>query len=528
MDVQNNLKHVFWDGNMRNITVLDYLMNDASQYPDKVAVIEGDNTLSYSELCNKSMNIAKAILESCDGDKKLPVVIFIDKGIKALVSMYGALFSGKFYVPMDVKTPSDRFEAILETLGQYIVVTSSEFEKLLLDLGYEGDYIVYDEVINATRSEADDERILNIKKSLIDTDLMYLIFTSGSTGIPKGVAIMHRSLMDYIGAFLDDIGMSEDDICGNQAPFYADMSDRELFMSLAVGATLCIIPQKMFMFPKKLLQYLDDCKVTFCAWVPTAYRIIMQFSGLEKVRPRYLRRLLFSGESMPIPVYKYWKKHYPEVEFIQSYGPTEITGSCTYYNVNKDVEYNDSDVIPIGKPFSNTGIVLIDEMGEIITEPGHNGEICVYGTCLAAGYYKNAEKTEEAFVPLPSQLGYGQRMYKTGDVAKWNEEGDIVFVSRKDYQVKHMGKRIELGEIESAMATVKEIGACCCVQNRDKDILMLYYVGDISDREIIKKAKEKLPPYMIPGKFISVNELPQLPNGKMDRKLLDQLANQEE
>lgn len=508
---------------MRKITVLDYLEYNAFHNPNKVAVIEGNTSISYAELSEITKNIACTIYKFINSKEKIPVVIFMDKGIKALTSMYGAIYSGNFYVPMDIKTPKSRLTYILSTLGDYIIITSKESEKLLLDFGYEGKYILYEDVFDSRRTALDDYNLLEVKKSVIDTDLMYIIFTSGSTGFPKGVAVRHRSVMDYIEAFLNDIGMSEDDIAGNQAPFYADMSVRELFMTMAVGATLCIIPQKFFMFPKKLLKYLDECKVTFCAWVPTAYRIVMQFCGLEKIKPRYLNRILFSGESMPVPVYNYWKNHYPKAKFIQSYGPTEITGSCTYYFVDR--HYNDDEVIPIGRPFCNTGLILLDEKDNIIKNPNIVGEICVYGTCLAAGYYNNKEKTSDAFVDLPLEYGYEQKMYRTGDLAKWNDEKNLVFISRKDYQIKHMGKRIELGEIETVFFTVELIKGCCCVHNRDKDVLILYYVGDIEAKDLIIFAKSKLPPYMIPGKFIKLDFLPQLSNGKINRKLMDEVAN---
>lgn len=520
---------------MYAITVLDYLDQDALMHPDHTAVIENEKRISYRELCLRAMNFGNALagaLEQKTGNaagdrlprKRLPVVLFMDKGIDTLTAMYGTLYSGNFYVPMDVKTPADRLKSILTTLGEYQVVTSSAYEKDLQNAGYEGKYLLYENLAGRERSEADNERLKDIRRSIIDTDLMYLIFTSGSTGTPKGVATQHRALMDYAAAFLYDIGMSSDDVCGNQAPFYADMSCREIFACLASGATLCIIPQKLFLFPKNLLQYLEDNCVTFIAWVPTAYRIVMQFHGLEKVRPSCLKRLLFSGESMPVPVYRYWKHHYPKAEFLQSYGPTEITGSCTYYYVKG--EYADDAVIPIGKPFLNTGILLLDEDDRIIEEPGKAGEICVYGTCLAAGYYHNEEKTRETFTDLPASVGYGQKMYRTGDLASWDDEGNLVFHSRKDYQVKHMGKRIELGEIETAVCAVKEIDGCCCVHNRQKDALVLYYIGGLSEKDLIGALRSKLPPYMIPGKLFRMDSLPQLPNGKTDRKRLDQMANE--
>lgn len=514
--------------NTRKITILDYLVDNYRHRPNNTAIIEEDESITYKELYKNSILLGESISEILEGKRRVPIVLFMDKSIIHIIGMYGTLFSGNFYVPIDIKTPLDRFESILNTLVNGVIITSKKYESTLIKTGFQGKYYIYEDIIDEVNIDFEEAEVkmMSSKKNIIDTDIMYIIFTSGSTGVPKGVAISHRSLIDYVESFLDEIGMDENDICGNQAPFYADMSDRELFMTMGVGAAICIIPQKMFTFPKKLLSYMEEKKVTFCAWVPTAYRIVMQFDGLEKVRPASLNRILFSGESMPIPVFNYWKKYYPEAKFIQSYGPTEITGSCTYFYA--DGEYSGDETIPIGKPFGNTGIAIIDDNGIIVDNKNTEkvGEICVYGSCLALGYYNNSEKTGEAFVDLPRELGYGQKMYKTGDLARWNAEGNIVFVSRKDYQIKHMGKRVELGEIEAAISSIGEISACCCVHNREKDAIVLFYVGNIDAAGIEERIGNKLPPYMKPANYERMEQLPQLPNGKLNRKELDIRVNE--
>lgn len=247
---------------------------------------------------------------------------------------------------------------------------------------------------------------------MLDTDLMYILFTSGSTGVPKGVAVRYRSVLDYIRAYVSDVGISHEDIFGNQTPFYADMSLKDIYMSMAVGATICIIPQKYFMTPKKLLRYLEDNGVTYIAWVPTAYGIISRFDAMRELRPSKIRICIFSGEAMPISVFHYWREKYPDASFIQLYGPTEITGACTSFHVVK--QYGPTEIIPIGKPFSNTGILLLDEDDhEIEKTSDAQGEICVYGSCLAAGYYNNPEKTAEAFVQNPTVHTHPELIYRT-------------------------------------------------------------------------------------------------------------------
>lgn len=498
-----------------------------SDVPDKTAVMDETEQMTYSELYEKSRIMGYGLSRIMHEQTQRPVMLFMDRSSRCLTAMLGVLSSGNIYVPMDVKTPLDRLASIIETLQSDIVITSVEDRKYLDKIGYNGKLLIYEEIIEEysdISSEEIDRTLNDIQDNILDTDLMYILFTSGSTGVPKGVAVMHRSLIDYVYAYKKAVVTKREDIVGNQTPFYADMSLKDIYMSLEVGATICIIPQKYFMVPKKLLQYLDDNKVTFIAWVPTAYRIVSQFDALEKVYPKSLNRFLFSGEAMPIPVYKYWRSHYPDAVYIQQYGPTEITGACTNFVVTG--EYADDETIPIGKPFDNTGIILLDENDREVphSDTESAGEICVFGTCLTAGYYNNPEKTAEVFVQNPLKPQIPSLMYRTGDLAKWDAEGNIVFISRKDYQVKHGGKRIELGEIEAAVSQVSDVKACCCVHRKDKDELVLFYIGDIDGRDIMGQVQTRLPKYMIPTVYNRLEELPVLPNGKLDRKLMTEWA----
>lgn len=477
------------------------------------------------------LTLAMRCLQNWGGySNSKPILVFIDKGAKCLASLLGVLYSGNSYVPMDVKTPVDRMKSIVGTIGDTpIVITTMQYKEVLKGFNIPIEVFEYDELAclgNLVNKEEKSRILDKIRTSIVDTDLMYVLFTSGSTGIPKGVAITHRSVIDYVDAFINSVGMTENDIVGNQAPFYVDMSLRDLYVTLAVGATLCVIPAKYFMTPKKVLQYLDDNNVTYIMWVPTAYRIIFQFKALDKVRPSSLRKFIFSGESMPTPVYCYWKNYYKKEDFYQLYGPTEITGACTFYKVNR--EFASDETIPIGKAFENTGILLVSEDGRIIKNIDTEGEICVYGSCLAGGYYHDMDKTNDKFVQRPDVDAYPSLMYKTGDLGVWDKDGNLIFKSRKDFQIKHVGRRIELGEIEAAIQTVDGVDACCCAHNRKKDAIILFYSGTTPEDVLRNRIKSKLPKYMIPDKTVKYDLLPQLASGKLDRKKLDLVANEGE
>lgn len=504
---------------------LDYLEKTAERYGGKAAVREPSCELTYSELAARARNIGYNLSRILSGRRNVPVVIFIDKGCDCLASVFGVLYSGNCYVPMDVKTPKDRFGSILETLGTDLVICNEKSAQMIAKKEIDCRVVLCEELAEASADEEEMRGALaDIRCRVTDTDLMYILFTSGSTGVPKGVAITHRSVADYIEALLSTVPVDSGDIIGNQVPFFVDMSLKDIYLTVAAGATIVIIPQTYFMSPKKLLTYLDDNDVTMIMWVPTAYSIITRFDGLSHIRPESLKKFMFSGESMPISVFRAWEEAYPDAVFMQLYGPTEITGACTYFRVERS--YEEGETIPIGKPFPNTGIILLDESDREIesTQAGEPGEICVYGSCLAAGYYNDPVKTAESFVQNPLVKTHPSLMYRTGDLAKWDENGDLVFISRKDYQIKHGGRRIELGEIEAAADSIDEIHSCCCVHHQASDTIVLFYVGDIPENEIRERLKVKIPPYMVPGRLVPMESLPLLPNGKMDRKTMTAMA----
>lgn len=505
--------------------VTDYLEKTAERFGDKIVVREPAYELSYSGLVTRARNIGYNLSKILHGKKNSPVVIFIDKGCDCLASIFGVIYSGNCYVPMDIKTPKDRFDSIIETLGSDIVICNEKTAQLIENKQLKCCVLLYEELIQSPDSEEERGRTLEkIRSCIIDTDLMYILFTSGSTGVPKGVAITHRSVEDYIRAFNQTVPIDSDDVIGNQVPFFVDMSLKDIYMSIVAGATIVIIPQTYFMSPKKLLRYLDENDVTMLMWVPTAYSIVTRFDGLSHIRPESLKKFLFSGESMPISVFRNWISHYPDAVWVQLYGPTEITGACTSFTIDR--LYEERETIPIGRPFPNTGIILLDENDREIGSSTADvpGEICVFGSCLAAGYYNDPVKTAEAFVQNPLVKTHPSLMYRTGDLAKWDGHGNLVFISRKDYQIKHGGRRIELGEIEAAVDSIDEVHSSCCVHDAATDTIVLFYEGEMPEKEIKERLRSKIPPYMIPGKFFCMESLPALPNGKLDRKTMTAMA----
>ena len=277
---------------------------------------------------------------------------------------------------------------------------------------------------------------------MIDTDPLYANFTSGSTGTPKGVVVSHRSVLDFIDVFAPLFHITDKDRIANQAPFDFDVSVKDIYSAVKTGATLVIVPKALFSRPVQLLDYLCENRVTTLIWAVSALCLITTFHGLDYRVPETVQKVLFSGEVMPVKHLANWRSHLPHAMFVNLYGPTEITCNCTYHILQPGRGYKHG--IPIGQAFPNEHVFLLDEQNQLVTQPGMEGEICVRGTALALGYFKAPEQTAAAFTQNPLQTWYPERIYRTGDLGRYGEGGDLYFAGRKDFQIKHMGHRIEL------------------------------------------------------------------------------------
>lgn len=491
--------------------VLDYLDKSVSLHGDKTVFSDSKNEITYNGLYKNAKAIGSAIAEKTEA-KNSPVLVFIDRNIESVVSFFGVAMSGNFYVPVDRQLPVKRIELIVQTLNPKAAIIWDKDVKILDEIGFTGERLFYEEAINY---DINDALLSSIRSKAIDTDPLYAIFTSGSTGVPKGVLVCHRSVIDLIENFAETFDFDETRVFGNQAPFDFDVSVKDIYSCIRNGASMHVIPKLFFSFPAKLIACINERKINTTIWATSALRIIENLNALEKTRPETLRTVMFSGEVMPNKVLNYWRNKLPEVSFVNLYGPTEITCNCLYYKVDRP--FRDEDALPIGIPFRNTDILLLDG-DELITAADVKGEVCVRGTSLAHGYYNNPEKTAEAFCQNPLNKAYPELIYRTGDLARYGEDGLLYFVSRKDYQIKHMGHRIELSEVEIAINSLPYIDAGCCIYDKANEQIVLFYQSENEcEKDIMIDGTKLLPKYMMPNRFIHFKELPMTKNAKIDR-----------
>lgn len=491
---------------------LEYLEITEKRYPGKPAIASEDSAMSFSELLRLSQ-IGGSYLGS-RGFYSEPIVVFLPKEPQTIAAFFSVVYAGCFYVPIDAGMPLHRIRMILQKLNPRGIICNKSTAAITEELGW-GDKILLAEALFI--GEKNIELLSLIRARQIDIDPIYLVFTSGSTGMPKGVAACHRSLIDYAEALCPVIGSNQESVFAMQVPLYVDACMKEILSMIRCGSTIWLMPQSLFMMPIRAVEFLNAHSVNSICWVASALTMISGLGAFDDIKPNFLKTICFGSEVFPVKQLHLWQDACPGARFINLYGPTEATGMSFFYEVNRD--FTEGDAIPVGKPFNNTSFILLKE-DETEASYGETGEICIRGTCVSLGYYDDQERTEKVFVQNPLNRNWTDIVYRTGDLGYLNAEGDLVFVSRKDNQIKNMGHRIELGEIEQCACCCEGVQSACCLWDAEKNKLIMFYMGTAEVKTLQTYLRTELPRHMIPTKFYHDDILPMLPNGKLDRNTM--------
>lgn len=526
--------------------VLEWLEATITKSPEKIAFSDTENSITFAQVYDIARNTGAYLIEKLGVDRT-PVAVFAGRKMVTPAYFLGVVYAGRPYAPIDASLPDKRIEKILENLCPRAIVADREslehvesiVDELAKSEGFDRPQIFvaedisrFEQVVCADSNckisesvgdavtDSENDTLAAVRRQMSMTDPLYIIYTSGSTGNPKGVMTSHLSLMTYINAYCDVMYIEESDVLGNQSPLDYIAAIRDIYLPLKTGCSTAIIPKEYFMEPNALFDYMNEKKVSSVGWSVSAFTILTSLGAFEEVRLKSLRKICFSGSVMPCRVLRKWQENLPEAHFVNQYGPTEATASCTYYSVDHTVE--EDEVLPIGKAYDNYRVFLIDEHGN---EPavGEQGEICVCGPILALGYYNDKERTDAAFTINPINKAYPERMYRTGDYGRLDEDGILHFCGRMDRQIKHMGHRVELDEVEHAANVVEGVAESCVIYNKAKEVLILFYTGDCDRRSLALALRDELPGFMVPRKIKKLEQLPKLPNGKYDMKKLEEM-----
>ena len=475
-------------------SLVESIIKNKNINPNKTIFVDENKSITNNELYNEAMHIASYLSKY---DNK-PIIIEMPKSVDAIVCMVGVLLSGNFYTVLDINMPEERKNIIIDLLKPVCKITIKDNKK--------DDYVYFEDIIG-TKTE-------KLKENYNMSNPMYVLFTSGSTGVPKGVVVNHNSVMHYLNWFTNEFHIDETTIFGNQTPLYFSMSISDVLGTIYAGATLYFIPHSYFSFPLYLMKYLENNKINTIYWVPSALNMISTFDAFKAFDLPELKKILFAGEVMPPKVINYFVKNHPAF-YANLFGPTESTDICTYYEVKEE-----TDNVPIGKACNGLTAIILKDGKESKT-----GELYIKGPFLASGYYNNPKKTNEVFIQNPLNKAFPEVIYKTGDIVTVRDDGNLLYVGRADFQIKHMGYRIELGEIENKVYEIDEINTCVVVYKNDK--IILYYIGNIDEASLLSKLKDKVPEYMLPNKIHKEIKMNYNMNGKIDRTFYKNLKEEE-
>lgn len=519
----------------------DLLRQSASRFPDNTAIVAPKESISYAELDQRSDALAATLVAKgvTPGD---PVGLAIHKCIDAIVAVYGILKTGACYVPIDPFAPAKRSAAIVANTELTTLVTSSDRALTLAkDLFLASDESTLTTIVTngAVTGQLPEglsaydwtESVSSFEPlALTDTHLAYLLHTSGSTGQPKGVAITHRNALTFVDMATSYWNVTSSDKLCSQAPLHFDLSVFDLYVAAKAGAAIVLIPEFWAAFPKKMCSAIDAYGITIWNSVVSTLTLMMERGKPDKASFESLRAVIFSGEVMPMRYLRLLLSNMDNAKLYNVYGQTEANSSLVYPIDRENLPDSDGWKIPLGKPFPNFSVYALDSQGKQITSPGTAGELYVCASSVAAGYWGNPELSSEKFVVDPLRPHSGASTYKTGDLARLDEQGNYLFGGRSDEMIKSRGYRIELGDIDLSLLSSPQVESAATIALPDEEVGNRLYAyitltsGGLPESDniasVLSHCQSKLPKYMIPERVFVRENLPRTSTNKIDRKIL--------
>ena len=497
---------------------ISLLEEAATRNPHKIAIVDETCQYTFAELREHAIRFSGHVPKDW---RNQPIAVYLPKSADCVIAFFGILYSANFYVPLDPKSPTVRLEKMLRDLEPRAIVTSARSRAAIDEVCAQKRLPVWDlrallDSEASPQSAGPPDRVGRV----IDTDPIYCIYTSGSTGAPKGVVVSHRSVADFIDWATETYELDDSTIFGNQSPFHFDVSVLDIFGTLKTGGTLVLIPEQLFAFPAELLASVKRAHVNFIIWVPSVLIHVATTDTLAANPPTEITKVLFAGEPMPAKHLNYWMRHLDHALFSNLYGPTEAAVIACHYVVDR--VFGDQDVIPIGGPCKNVELLVLNDSGEACGA-GEVGELHIRGTSLAFGYWNDQAKTDEVFVQNPLNKHFQEKVYRTGDLVKFNERGELLFLGRKDSQIKYSGYRIELGEIESVAMCIDGVSQASAFFDEDRKQIVLNYVSGatlVDEAAVRQRLAAQLPKYMVPALVRKIDSMPLTPSGKVDQLAL--------
>jgi len=503
--------------------MLNHILEAYYKFPKEKYIFSQNTFFTYEEIVNSAINLNAAFNIS---EINKPIAIILPRNHLSIISFIATWISGNFYVPLDPELPSERINSIIEELNSPLIIIDSSSPSNF-DFNKKNLTTILDISLLSLNIKNDIRDLNNlIKNKSKPNDPAYCIYTSGSTGKPKGVLISHSSLLSYIQWFVYEFKLNSKTRFGNMAQLYFDISAVDIYTPFISRGTTYFIPEKVIKFPIDTIKFINKNGINSVMWVPSALTNIAKSNALESLAPKKLTNIFFAGEQFSINIFEYWRKYVPNANYVNMYGPTEATITCTHFVIPRDEKL---DRIPIGYPSNNSEILLIDNMSDdgmrpnLIKKSNVIGEIFISGECLSLGYWKNLELTNLKFINNPFITECKSKLYRTGDLGKYDESGRLIFIGRNDSQIKYRGYRIELGDIEAAVESIDSVLNCCAYFFDSNALLGIAIESNnklLDKKYILLALKKKIPNYMIPKLIVIKEKFPLTETGKIDKRKL--------
>jgi len=515
------------------------LIESAARYPDRIAVVDRTQSMTYRELDESSARLAGE-LAACGAGPGSRVGLYLDKSLDAIVAVWGVLRAGAAYVPLDVASPVKRVARIVENgdLGG-ILSTSKRWPALGPALALTPAFIgianeasqPIDTGFAFERSQQPRDPAANGEARAGEhgpSGAAYILYTSGSTGQPKGVVLSHRAALSFVGWAAKTVALGPSDIVSSHAPLHFDLSVFDLFATCRAGASLALVPPDLNVFPRNLADWIAARRITVWYSVPSLLARLALSGGLERHDWSQLRQIIFAGEVFPVAQLRRLREQIPGARYWNWYGPTE-TNVCTAYAVDA-LPPEQTAPLPIGTACANCKLLVIDDTGSVCV-PGETGELYVSGPSLMSGYQAMPEATARSLAARGDGTD-GTLWYRTGDLVREDGAGLLHLLGRRDGMIKSRGYRIELGEIESVLHQHPEVAEAAAIAVPDEDsghvirAAAVAKAGHALDAGKLRAfCAERLPAYMIPLSIAVRGSLPRGSTGKVDRlKLGEELS----
>ncbi|MCP4217517.1 MAG: amino acid adenylation domain-containing protein [bacterium] len=512
--------------------------------PLNIAAQYDGEPITYRDLNNRANRLAATLSSRGVGPRSI-IALYMKRSIKMLAAIIGTFKAGCAYLPIDVHYPGERVRQILENSEASTVITdrsgeTAQLQDSLDSLRHIISPVEYEDVLpkdaaDATQLDApgippfrNEHELGNPTLEPNPENLAYIIYTSGTTGTPKGVTIHHGGMINHLYAKISDLDITMDDRIAQTASPGFDISVWQFLAALLVGGTTVIFDKEMVLEPELFLTELQKKRITILESVPSLMTVFLEsVDHVQDHNLESLRWMIPTGEPLTPSLATRWYKHYPRIKLVNAYGPTEASDDITHY-ILESSPHQDQQTVPVGKPLQNLHIYILDNDLNLCPV-GVKGEICVSGLGVGKGYWKDAKKTANAFIPNPyiddiKDKDYAV-IYKTGDIVYFRQNGEVECLGRLDSQVKIRGNRIELGEIENQLLqheNIKEAAAVIRKSEGGEPFLCAFLVtgSPLTDAKTRDFLASRLPDYMIPRYFVSLDTIPLTPNGKIDHKSL--------